>query len=255
MSNPETGSFYATQSLPITVVYRADGSGATELLTRHLAAVCTTSNTAVGVTFVDGLVFANNFPDQTVPFNFVSANSDAGIRSTLLGYQSSSTAPAAVAYLSPSYTNSYLAPSSSFAAPAVAVASLLNGNDRRFYAPTAANATLALGNVVPPSKQFTAGNPANWVPPIANPISGYPVSGTSQIIISQCYTSSAVTSAIHDFLTAHYTNATFASIVRGNGFDVIPSFYQRAIQADFLSNASGFNLDIGNAAACASLGR
>lgn len=250
--NPENGSFYSTTSKPITVVYRTDGSGTTELLTRHLAAVCTTANSAV--TFVDGLTFASNFANGTPPANFVGAKGSGAVRSTLLAYQSSSSLPAAVAYLSPDYTNTFLAPSSSSASPALAVASLYNTLNKTIYAPTAANASLAVSSASAPSK-LTASNPAAWVPASGNPASGYPVSGTSEILVSQCYAASAVTTAVHDFLTDHYTSASFASIVHGNGFDTVPTGYTTAIQADFLSNTNGLNLDIGNATVCAGKGR
>ncbi|RKP52474.1 substrate-binding domain-containing protein [Trinickia fusca] len=246
--NPETHSVYSTTSKPINVVYRQDGSGTSELLTRHLAAVCSAANTNPGVTFVDSLTFANTtaFP-HGVPSNFVAATGSGGVRKALLNFQSSSGTPAAVAYLSPDYTNTFLAPSSSSASPALAVASLVNAQNGTYYAPTAANASKALGTVGTPTDPS---NPTQWVPDANNPTAGYPVSGTSQIIVSQCYASSAVTKAVHDFLNDHYTNAGFASIVHGNGFNTVPSNFQTAIIANFLSNTSGNFLDIGDSAIC-----
>ncbi|MBC8750747.1 MULTISPECIES: substrate-binding domain-containing protein [Paraburkholderia] len=256
--NPETTSAYAL-SAPISVVYRSDGSGTTELLTRHLAAVCTTANTATGVTFVDSLTFTASFPSG-VPSNFVAASGSGGVRTSLTTLSSAGTA--AVAYLSPDYTNTFLAPSSTVVTPTgalqLAVASLVNATNGLYYAPTYANATTALGSVASPGgSQTAAANPVNWAPvsgpnykSLANPASGYAVSGTSQIILSQCYASSAVTTAVHDFLNDHYTSASFASIVHGNGFDTVPSSYQTNISNIFLSNANGYNLDIGNTSVC-----
>ncbi len=249
--NPQTGSAYTAISMPIKVVYRADGSGTTELLTRHLAAVCTTANTDTGVTFFDSLTFAFSFPGGIVPSNFIAASGDGGIRRQLASYASAGMA--AVAYLAPNYTNTFLAPSSTVVTPTGAlqlpVASLVNAKNSTYYAPTYANASTALGSAAAPSK-LTANNPAAWVPAAGNPVSGYPVSGTSQIILSQCYKDSTVKTAVHDFLNSHYTNASFASIVHGNGFDTVPSNFQTAISADFLSNTSGLNLDIGNTSVC-----
>ncbi|WP_322066255.1 substrate-binding domain-containing protein [Burkholderia ubonensis] len=249
--NPETGSAYALNA-PIKVVYREDGSGTTELLTRHLAAVCTTLNTQTGVTFVDSMTFTASFPGGVVPANFVAASGDGGVRTQLVRLASIGTA--AIAYLSPAYTNTFLAPSSTVATSAGAlqlpVASLVNAKNGAYYAPTYANASVALGTVSPPSTKPIASNPLNWVPNAGNPTSGYPVSGTSQIILSQCYADASVKTAVHDFLNSHYTNASFASIVHGNGFDTVPSNYQTAISIDFLSNTSGFKLDIGNASVC-----
>ncbi|MFA8326377.1 substrate-binding domain-containing protein [Burkholderia ubonensis] len=252
--NPETGSAYPLNA-PIKVIYRADGSGTTELLTRHLAAVCTTVNTAAGVTFIDSLTFANTtaFPGG-VPSNFVPVSGSGGVRGQLASFSSAGTA--AVAYLSPDYTNTFLAPSSTVVTAAGAlqlpVASLVNGT--QYYAPTYANASAAIASTATaqaPTTKAAASNPANWVPNVGKPTSGYPVSGTSQIILSQCYADASVKTAVHDFLNAHFTNASFASIVHGNGFDTVPSGYRTAISNDFLSNASGFNLDIGNATVCA----
>ncbi|MEQ5842777.1 substrate-binding domain-containing protein [Paraburkholderia acidicola] len=264
--NPETGSVYSTTSKPITVVYRADSSGTSELLTRHLAAVCPTAFVGGTVTFVDSLTFANTtaFPSG-VPANFVGATGSGGVRTALLALQSSSGAPAAAAYLSPDYANTFLAPSSSSASPALAVASLRNTTDGNYYAPIYQNATTALGTVSAPSGSTAAADPTQWVPvsgaagspyaKLANPAAGYPVSGTSQIIVSQCYLSSAVSKGVVDFLTDHYTNASFASIVRGNGFDTVPTGFKTAIVADFLSNSSGFGLDIGDTGVCGGAGR
>ncbi|RQS14686.1 phosphate ABC transporter substrate-binding protein [Burkholderia sp. Bp9002] len=251
VTNPETNATYAANA-PIKVIYRSDGSGTTELLTRHLAAVCTTANTAANVKFVDSLTFTASFPGG-MPANFVAASGSGGVRSSLTSLSAAGTA--AVAYLSPDYTNTFLAPSSSVVTAAGAlqlpVASLVNARNGAYYAPTYASATTALGTVTPPSSATAASDPTQWVPNAGNPSAGYPVSGTSQIILSQCYANASVTSAVQSFLNSHYTNASFASIVHGNGFDTVPSNFRTAIVADFLSNTSGYGLDIGNASNCA----
>ncbi|KVV20393.1 phosphate ABC transporter substrate-binding protein [Burkholderia cepacia] len=257
--NPETGAVYTTTSKPIKVVYRSDGSGTTELLTRHLAAVCTTANTASGVKFIDSLTFANTsaFPSG-VPANFVAASGSGGVRGSLASLSSAGTA--AVAYLSPDYTNTFLASQSSVVTSSGAlqlpIASLYNTKDTKYYAPTYANATKAIGTITAPSGT-AAGDPTQWVPvsgsayaALANPASGYPVSGTSQIILSQCYSNAAAGAAVHDFLNNHYTNASYASVVHGNGFDTVPSGFQTAISSNFLSNSSNNFLDINDSSVC-----
>ncbi|MEN2472255.1 substrate-binding domain-containing protein [Burkholderia sp. GS2Y] len=253
--NPETKVAYTTNA-PITVIYRADGSGTTELLTRHLAAVCTTGNTAAGVKFVDSLTFANTsaFPSG-VPGTFKGASGSSGVRNAL-----TTAGTAAVAYLSPDYTNTFLASQSavvtSSGALQLPVASLYNSSNGTYYAPTYANATTALGTISAPTGT-AASDPTQWVPvsgsaytALANPSSGYPVSGTSQIILSQCYADPTVTSNVQSFLNNHYTSASYASVVHGNGFDTVPSGFQSAISSNFLSNTSGNNLDIGDAGIC-----
>ncbi|KUZ45084.1 substrate-binding domain-containing protein [Burkholderia territorii] len=260
VTNPETKSFY-TANAPIKVVYRADGSGTTELLTRHLAAVCTTTNTASGVKFIDSLTFANTSAFPTgVPSNFIAASGSGGVRSSLTSLSSAGTA--AVAYLSPDYTNTYIASQSavvtSSGALQLPLASLYNTKANAYYAPTYANATTAIGTISAPSTSTAAADPTQWVPvsgtaytALANPSAGYPVSGTSQIILSQCYANATVASNVQSFLNNHYTNASYASVVHGNGFDTVPSGFKTAIVADFLSNSSGYGLDINDASTCA----
>lgn len=248
--NPETGSPYVLNA-SITVIYLPVGDeGANKMLTRHLAAVCSPSNTAAGVTFVERINPAASFPNGIVPANFVAVTSSNAVRNALL-----SSTGAAVSYLTPAHTNALLAPSSMVVATSGAaqlpVASLVNTNDGKYYAPTYSNAATALGTAHAPNDRTTASNPAAWVPDIGNPISGYPVSYTSQILLSQCYVDPNVKIAVHDFLNNHYTSASFASIVHGNGFDTVPLNFRTAISNTFLSNASGFNLDIGNTSVCA----
>ncbi|WP_246792187.1 substrate-binding domain-containing protein [Burkholderia perseverans] len=254
VTNPETGTLYPT-SRPITVVYRTDGSGTNELLTRHLSQVCTTGTGGnSNVAFVDSMTFIDSFPGMAVPSNFLGAGSSSGVRAAITNASS-----ATVAYLSPAYTNTFLAPTSSVTTSAGAaqlqVASLLNANDGRYYAPAYPNATTALGTITPPTTRPRAATPANWVPAAGNPTTGYPVSGTSQIIVSQCYLDPNVAVAMVVFLASHYTNSSYAAIVHGNGFDTVPAAYLTQIENDFLSNASGFNLDINNSSVCVGIGR
>ncbi|WP_341772637.1 substrate-binding domain-containing protein [Burkholderia gladioli] len=142
---------------PITVVYRIDGSGTTELLMRHLTAVCTTGNTARGVTFIDSQTFTDSF-GGTAPAGFVGAIGSKGVRAVL-----TSASTAAVAYLSPDYTNTFLAPSSSAVSSAGAaqlrVASLKNTANGVYYAPSFSNATLAIGTTAPSDNRTGLGQP------------------------------------------------------------------------------------------------
>ncbi|GAB7537874.1 alkaline phosphatase LapA [Burkholderia sp. 3C] len=243
--NPETSTTYAAN--PITVIYRTDSSGTTELLTRHLQQVCTKGANS-NVSFSDSLVFSDEF-GGTVPSNFIGASGSGGVRTALL---TSGGAGGTVGYLSPDWTNAFLAPSSTALASNsganVEVASLLNGST--YYAPTYQNATLAVGSVTVPSTKVQASNQLNWVPNAAKPTTGYPVSGTSQIIFSQCYKDANVAADLVGFLNAHYSGSSSAATLHGNGFDTVPSNLLSALQADFLSNSSGFNLNVGNTAIC-----
>ncbi|WP_175872311.1 substrate-binding domain-containing protein [Burkholderia sp. BCC0397] len=67
VSNPETGLSYSFNA-PITVIYLPGGDeGTNRMPSRHLASVCTPSNTASGVTFVEAIMFAASFPNGRVP--------------------------------------------------------------------------------------------------------------------------------------------------------------------------------------------
>nr|WP_175801240.1 substrate-binding domain-containing protein [Burkholderia anthina] len=258
VTNPDNNATYSLNA-PIKVVYRADSSGTTDLLTAHLHQVCTTSNTAAGVTFNETQHFAGSsatvvadavFPSGA-PANFVAATGSGGVAAQLVSYKTTTTA--AIAYLSPDYTNTFLAPSSSPAQTNnLSVASLRNAATGTDVTPTYQNATAAVGTVTAPGTKALAKVPTNWVPNASNPTTGYPISGTSQIIVSQCYAnhsnSPTVAASVVDFLKLHYNSN--AAILHGNGFDSVPSSFATAINNDFLSNASTWNLDIGNATVC-----
>jgi phosphate transport system substrate-binding protein len=257
VTNPDTGSSFSVNA-PITVVYRSDSSGTTDLLTRHLAAVCSTSNTASGVTFTETQTFTANFPSGfPTGATFVGESGSGGIKAELTSLSAAGTA--ALAYISPDYTNTFLAPNSTSATANLSVASLVNSSITNSplgtadVAPTYQQADAAVATVPVSTllgSKAGAKVQSNWVPNSANPSTGYPISGTSQIILSECYANSSVASSLVTFLGDHYTNATYTSVINGNGFDV-PTAYVADIQADFLSNTSAFNLNI-NGSECTS---
>lgn len=253
VTNPVDGSKYAAGA--ITVVYRSDNSGTTDLLTAHLAKVCPVSGTTTNpVSFFETQSFASLFTAGPVPTNFSSASGSGGVSSLLVTLRGSAGKPAAIGYLSPDWTNTNLAPSSaSAAANQLAVASLQNAKGD-IVVPTFANATAAVGTVTPPNA-ITASNPAAWVPNASNPTTGYPISGTSQIIVSQCYANRAgntpsVAASVADFLTQHYSAAN-ATLLHNNGFDSVPSNFLTAITNDFLTSTN--TLGIGNSTKCGAI--
>jgi ABC-type phosphate transport system substrate-binding protein len=279
VTNPEKNTTYPASAGAIQVIYRTDGSGTTELLTRHLANVCTTANTAPNVTFVDSLMFTDSFVRRPggIPAApaFVGANGSAGVRAALLSIGTSSGSPAAVAYLGPDYANGFLATKSTVVTPTtsqvqLSVASLKNAfaTGQPIVAPTAANATAAVRTAIFVPLPAALSDPTAWVPAapnpgdapstaylaLAKPAAGYPISGTSQIIVSQCYKDATVGQAMHDFLNDHYNNAAFISVVQGNGFDPVPGTFPTAITHYFLIGTTA-NLNINNATACAGKGR
>ncbi len=266
--NPDTGSNF-TVNKTINVVYRSDSSGTSELLLRHLTSpgICTASNTKAGVTFVDSTTFANSFPSG-VPTTFHGASGSGGVQAELVTLNGMNTA--AVGYLSPDWANTFLAPSSSSASAQLAVASLVNRHVSNLplgaadVAPTyndptnAVNPATGTGGASPvPVARSDAADQTKWVPAAGDPSLGYAVSGTSQIILSQCYndTASDVSGSLVKYLNLHYTDATYKAIIRGNGFDV-PTSYVSAITSEILSNTVAYPRPLNiNGTECSTGGR
>jgi phosphate transport system substrate-binding protein len=267
---------------PITVVFRADGSGTTFLFTNHLASVCTTANSNFSFSGSTALVGTQYFGGlfTTLPSNFATAKGSGGIQSAILAIQAASatnpvtisgtylrfkgdtgvalttkvTAPSAGGYVGPDYTS--IAPKSANYNAKVLVASLVNATNGTAYLPTTANTTSALAtSAAPPSTKATAANPTLWVPLTPKPTQGYPIVGFTNLIVSQCYKVANVTTGIKTFLTYQYNNnANFLTAIGNSGFVPVPNLlsatYVTAINNDFLTNNSGYNLNIGNTTVC-----
>jgi phosphate transport system substrate-binding protein len=198
----------------------------------------------------------DSFPSHTAPSNFIPASGSGGVQAEIVSLSGAGTA--AIAYLSPDWTNTFLAPSSSSASANLSVASLRNTTSGVDVAPTYTNATAALASYAPPTTATTAADQTQWVPNATNPTTGYPVSGTSQMLLSQCYADTNAKTTVLNFLTNHYQTASYASIIHGNGFDTVPSAYSTQIINDFVSvprGASITTLNIGNTTVCAGIGR
>jgi len=266
VTNPDTNTTYALNKA-INVVYRSDNNGTTELLTRHLSTVCpalagsTVRADGTTVTFVDSEVFTDSFPNHTPPASFTGFSDSGQLQSALTTARGFGIAgPSVVGYISPDYANTFLAPSSSSAAVNLSVASVRNAMLNVDVAPTFTEATHAVNaSTTPvPTTSTAAADPTQWVPYLANPTTGYPVSGTSQILLSQCYADANVKSTILNFLTAHYVNASYAAILHSYGFDTVPENYAMQIANDFISvprNWTINTLNIGNSTVCAGIGR
>jgi hypothetical protein len=215
---------------PFQFVYRSDSSGGTFILTNHLAAVCNSSNTAPGVTFVATSTFATIFPSSAggITHFIPNAVGESGFQNLAdyLSNLTSTTVTQAIGYLSPDWTS--IAPASdsllSNGKPsALYVAALFNG--AKAYTPTARNISVGLNSIsgvatgspsTPPSTQAQGQNPLSWVPIIQTTSLGYPIVGYGTIDIPQCFASPAVAVGFIKYLTAHYTNATYKAIQANN---------------------------------------
>jgi ABC-type phosphate transport system substrate-binding protein len=246
-------------ALPITVVYRSDGSGTSFLFTSHLAAVCTAANTAAGVTFSGVQTFASLF--TTVPSNFVAATGSPGVQAAIgLDAHNSSTGTAtgtsgAVGYLSPDYTT--IATVNQFQTstfPPVAAVQNSNNVAAGYVLPTVPNTTLALSAGVPPTTTAQLENPADYVPAIPSPASGYPIAGYTVWILPTCYANATIGFEIDAFLSELYNDANFIGIVQQNGFSPLPTNLLTPINNNILSNNPATNVDIEDAHICQSAG-
>lgn len=244
----EVGVTVAASLDDFKVVYRSDGSGTTELLTRHLQAVCGVDSP---IAFSGKSTFAQEFPSNTPPSNFVSGNGSGGV-ATVIGAETS-----AITYLSPD--------------PAFTVAlkqaSLTNSNNSVTYSPSAANvntalsSTAALPTAAGPVERSPSGadwantnnqaNPFNWIRSSVNPPAGYPIVGTTNFVVSQCYADAAVTTAVKNFLTRHYA-ANNPYPANHLLVPLSPANRARVLSAFVTGTGSTANLNIGNATICGS---
>lgn len=245
---------------PITVIYRKENSGTTELFTRFLNAKCSPAleggtfavTQAFGSSFSGGLpAGALNPLQQANPAGGFFTDTSAGVMSTL------NAAEGRVTYMSPDYAAATLAGLDD----ATKVATVAG------VSPAPANVSAAIGAVaVPAIANRTL--PNNWVPVfaattsatdpsvVAYPSSGYPILGFTNVVFSQCYADANQSSQVRTFFTRHYNTSAFSSndaAIRNNRFVPLPTTWKTAINDTFLNADS--NLSIGKSNICNGIGR
>lgn len=250
------------KNTPISVVVRSDSAGTTFLLTQHLSAVCTSANSSfpeypVPVTkyFYNTAGSSSPVFPSGLPSNFIGESGNGGLAKQLVATSNS------IGYLSPDYTD--IAPSSPNTT-SLQVATVVNALNGKAYLPTIANTALGLNNPAPgstnsnpPATLSAAHNPLNWVPVISETSEGYPLVGYTTIEASTCYANSGHAKLLVTFLKDLLEKSgSFATITANSGFVPLQKTksgvsYYAAVQDDFISNISGYNLNIGNATACA----
>ncbi len=234
-----------------SIVYDADPrSGATWLLTQHLHAVCTATNSAFTRIPVP---VTSNFASLPVPggvagnSRFIPASGSPAVQQALLASGS------ALGYIGPSYTA--IAPQSPVTA-ALPVAALINAQNRVKYQPTVAATTSGLTHFGPgathtavPTTLATASDPTAWVPVNPTPSAGYPIVGYASWILSTCYASVGLT--VREYLVSPFSPTTHLSIIANAGFSrIASSTLQSAVSSTFLHNTSLFNLDLQDSSTC-----
>ncbi|MFY3953965.1 PstS family phosphate ABC transporter substrate-binding protein [Achromobacter xylosoxidans] len=228
------------------LVYRADGSGTTALLTRHLRAVCETGG---ALRFTGKSVFREEFPPGPLPAHFVEAHGDDGAAAAMAGNVS------AITYIGADPANT----------AGIKQAWLVNLHDGVAYLPTSANVLAAMESTGAPalpngtavgrgpgapgwSSPDNPGNPANWVRIVADPPSGYPIVGSTNLVLSQCYADTIVTSALRVFLKRLYEDP---AAIASHQLAPLPATLRAHLLATFVSPAgTPARLNLGNAAVC-----
>lgn len=248
------------------LVYRTDANGLTFLITDHLSAVCSTSNTQAGITFTATQTFATLFPggiNSWIP-NAVGESGDAGVANYLSGL-SEEVVPQALGYVSTGWTSLYpdsQTALSNGAHSALLVAALENGGVK--YQPTIANVIKGLlspssvpgngSNLTPPSNPTDGANPTNWIPLTPLVQTGYPIVGYSEFVLFQCYHSVALSNGVVSFLKDHYAKATYHAIQNANGFvtlsQVTANGFLKAIEDNILADDNSWLTDIHDPVAC-----
>ena len=239
----------------IEVIYRADGSGTSFLLTQHLAAVCTSANSSI--TFTATTMFSALFPSG-VPSNFSSSANNTKNLTGSPGLQYVlATTPSSVGYLSPDYTKIIASPTNPSTAPYVANVGGVS--------PTPANTSAALATgkpavdtvVNPASTPYNVADPNSFIPVAAVPTTGYPIVGYTTVLMAQCYAAPGVAGALRGFLNQFYTSATFRALENSNGFAALPSptLTNRIISTYLTASAANAINDAGTGACAGLTGR
>lgn len=222
------GLLGTTDATPIRIVYRNGSSGTSEILTRHLNAVCPTK-------FTTNSTFVNARPvGSTLPSNWVGVASTADVAPTVAAVDGS------LGYVGPDGVD----------ATSNAVVARVNN-----VQPTSANVALALASVTPPSTAVLAADPTRWSPVVANPAIGYKLAAYTNLIVGQCYKDAAVANDVKAFLTTHYNTTNNDLAIKNHGFVTVPSAWKTKVYETFVSNATGYNLNINNTNVCNTIGR
>ncbi|KAA0942636.1 MULTISPECIES: substrate-binding domain-containing protein [unclassified Pseudomonas] len=248
---------------PITLVYRKENSGTTELFTRFLNAKCKPSleggtfavTQAFGSSFSGGLpTTALNPLQQPIPGSTTTPpetykDTSEGVMSTL------NFAEGRITYMSPDYA----APTLAGLDDATKVATVAG------VSPAPGNVSTAISVVAVPAV-INRANPNAWVPVfaattsttdpsvVAYPDSGYPILGFTNLVFSQCYADATQTSQVRAFFTRHYGNAVNNdTAINNNRFVPLPKAWKDAVRETFITAAS--DLSIGKSNTCNAIGR
>jgi phosphate transport system substrate-binding protein len=242
-----------TDTTPIQVVYRNETSGTTELLARYLLAACPGS----------GFVFSNNF--RTVVAGALPAGTPQPRLSTSLPDAATDAIWTFVdgnggmaASFGTAGRIGYLSPDSGYNPTNATKVATVNG-----FAPVAASIKTALASQVLPLGGAST-DPLAWVPayvkpPVSGTGSGYPIFGTTNLLVNQCYKDPVITTRVRSFLTRLLAPSPligthgFVNLPDGTGNPGANANWRANIIATFLTASSA--QAIGNTNVCNGIGR
>lgn len=232
----------SSKSGPITVIYRNEKSGTTELLTRFLANACAAENAdsskLIGGKFTVTQEFWKQF--KSLPSNFAVA----GTLGSKPLYDKVYSTDGAIGYVGPDVV------------PKADLSNAAKIAKLRDASPNDPSVKATLDTIAPPTGS-AANDPKNWVPVFTNPTgSGYPIVGYTNFVIGQCYKNTDVASAMRVYYSKHYgatLDTKIATAIGDHGFVALTDEWRKAIRERFFipSSAAGLN----NVNTCAGIGR
>lgn len=225
-------------STTIKVVYRTESSGTTELLSNYLVAACPGNGFQKSSTFLTVVATAAS---AAVKANWIGIAGSQGIVNVV------TTNADSIGYVSPDYTIAGI-PDTDIAAINAVVAKVENSLPTQ----NAIQSALA-SQSLPVVGTADAENPVEWVPEYALPSSGYPIFGTTNLLVSQCYDDTAVQAKVAGFLNNLYNTTAYDANIAAHAFIQLPPSWKTAINNAFLDSSSA--LSIGKTDVCNSVGR
>ncbi|MDQ0072497.1 ABC-type phosphate transport system substrate-binding protein [Variovorax boronicumulans] len=225
-----------TDATQVAVVYRGESSGTTELLANYLVAACN----PLGYNFAVSSTFTTVVAGEvgTVPAHWVSVTGNPGMAASFgvdgrIGYMS---------------------PDPAFNPSNNTQVSKVNGN-----LPVEASIRAALAPIsLPVGGASQASDPRAWVPAYAKPATGYPIFGTTNLLVNQCYKDASVQAKVKAFLTG-LLGTTYDAQIAAHNFVTLPNGapsgnnWKTQISNVFLN--ANHPLGIGNVNVCNGIGR
>lgn len=298
MDPADNATRWSTTGVPIVLVGRLDNSGTTNIFTRALTAQCPGTNftaggsdqlpSAVKSTAVYGQNTGTLTSGAEVAGKFGLVTGSDGINTTV-GITVADPVGAGNVTLNGrlGYVGADWVAPATLTGAVLKSADLQSGTTTKFVSPDAVNATLAFKGILPPQSLSTGkysatstavgqmpglrSDPLAWVfpasvagNPLANPAAGYPLTGTTNMLLYTCYADPAVRNAIVGLASLNLGKLTIADdgtkvpaklvtstakdaaglplgVLARNGIATLPSTFVNAIYETFLTKTTSGN--------------